>query len=358
MHIAVVGGGIFGCTTAIYAARAGHKVELFERKAGLLQCASGINQFRLHSGYHYPRSPDTVHECQEGLESFRSEYRAAIVNGGKHIYAIARKDVGSHLSGAEYRRFCDENSLPYRLIGLTPFLDPEMVDLAVHVVEGRILLSQLRHMVEEKLIQSLVSIHLCTSAPDNLRQDFDAIVVATYAGINEVTDLLGCEPQVYQFEVCEKPVVRMPAGFPGIVVMDGEFGCVDPWDDGLYLLGHVKHAIHSRNIGLYPEIPEHLVKYLDNGIITEPRVTRFNEMVASGMEFIPGLIDSEYVGSMFTVRAVLADREETDARPTLVEELDDQVIRVFSGKIGTAVMAAEQVLSILDKRDGRLQSAA
>ncbi len=355
MRIAVVGAGIFGCTVAIHAARAGHEVELFDRKAGVLQCASGVNQFRLHCGYHYPRSPETVQECQAGLDSFRNEYGAAIVDGGKQIYAIARKDMGSSLTGAEYRRFCDRNNLPYRLIGLSSFLDPEMVDLAVQVVEGRISLAKLRLMVEEKLVLNLVSVHLCTSAPATLKQDFDIIVVAAYAGTNAVTDMLGCKPQVYQFEVCEKPVVKMPKGFPGIVVMDGEFGCVDPWDSKLYLLGHVKHAIHSMNVGLSPYIPEHLKGYLDNGVVTKPSpATRFNEMIASGMEFIPGLIDAEYFGSMFTVRAVLADVEHTDERPTLVEELDDQVIRIFSGKIGTAVLAAEQVMRILSKREDRM----
>jgi hypothetical protein len=57
------------------------------------------------------------------------------------------------------------------------------------------------------------------------------------------------------------------------------------------------------------------------------------------------------------VRAVLADKEDTDARPTLVEEIDDQVVRVFSGKIGTCVEAAKQVTAILEQKGGSVRAA-
>jgi hypothetical protein len=355
VKIAVVGGGIFGCTAAIYAARAGHDVELFEKHDAILQCASGINQFRLHRGYHYPRSPETVKECQDGIVGFHKEYGPSVVSGERHIYAIARKDMGSHLSGREYRQFCDENNLPYRLFSLSPWLDPEMVDLAIVADEARMDPDILGNIVTAEL--QGVNVHLGTSAPVTLKQDCDFVVVAAYAGTNAVTTMLGCNPSIYQYEVCEKPIVKMPAKFPGIVVMDGEFGCVDPFTNGHYLLGHVRHAIHSRNIGTGPEVPAHLASYLNAGVV-KPKETRVDEMVASGMEFIPALRNAEYVGSMFTVRAVLSGVDDTDARPTLVEELDDQVIRVFSGKIGTCVKAAEQVTAILDRKGGRQIAAA
>jgi hypothetical protein len=50
---------------------------------------------------------------------------------------------------------------------------------------------------------------------------------------------------------------------------------------------------------------------------------------------------------MFTVRAVLAGQEATDARPTLVGQVDDKVIRIFSGKLGTAVAAAREAAAML-----------
>ena len=58
--VAVVGGGIFGAAAAIEIATLNVDVTIFEREHDLLQAASGINQYRLHRGYHYPRSTETA----------------------------------------------------------------------------------------------------------------------------------------------------------------------------------------------------------------------------------------------------------------------------------------------------------
>ena len=349
MKIAVVGAGLFGCTAAIYAARAGHDVHLFEKKSDILQCASGINQFRLHRGYHYPRSARTVHECQEGLESFKAEYGPAVIDGERHLYAIAED---SRVSASQYKWFCDDSNLPYKVLRKNGLVSDE-IEMLIEADESRISPVILSRIIKERLLNNRVNVHLGVS--EILRRDYDMVVVAAYAGTNSVLEMLGCDPETYQFEVCEKPVVKMPKGFPSIVVMDGEFCCVDPYEDGLYLLGHVKHAIHHSNVGTHPERLDYLP--LDCGIGT-PIDTRFDEFIASGMNYIPALEHAEYVGSMFTVRAVLADKDDTDERPTLVHQLDDNVIRIFSGKLGTAASSAQEVTDILDKQGGRRQSAA
>ncbi len=59
MKIAVIGGGIFGITTAVILGNE-HNVELFEKNDDILKSASGSNQYRVHRGYHYPRSAETV----------------------------------------------------------------------------------------------------------------------------------------------------------------------------------------------------------------------------------------------------------------------------------------------------------
>src|ERR1043166_827802 len=95
-RVAVVGGGIFGATAAIHAARLGNDVHLFEKQNDLLQAASRINQYRLHRGYHYPRSLDTATSCRDAEHSFRDEYGDAIMSDSRHLYGIARE--GSRVS--------------------------------------------------------------------------------------------------------------------------------------------------------------------------------------------------------------------------------------------------------------------
>ena len=86
MRIAIVGGGIFGLTTAWYLAKEGLKVDVFEKEHDVFQAASGINQFRLHRGYHYPRSKETILDCMTGEEKFREYYPEVIIENEKGHY--------------------------------------------------------------------------------------------------------------------------------------------------------------------------------------------------------------------------------------------------------------------------------
>ena len=46
-------------------------VELFEKNNDILKAASGSNQYRVHRGYHYPRSKETVLEIMKSENSFK-----------------------------------------------------------------------------------------------------------------------------------------------------------------------------------------------------------------------------------------------------------------------------------------------
>ena len=85
MRIAIVGGGIFGITASIILAK-NHQVELFEKNNELLQSASGSNQYRIHRGYHYPRSPDTVKDIIES-ETFPFSIILVVIFIGESKYS-------------------------------------------------------------------------------------------------------------------------------------------------------------------------------------------------------------------------------------------------------------------------------
>lgn len=345
--IAVIGGGIFGATAAIFAARAGHEVHLFEKNGQLLSAASGINQYRLHRGYHYPRSADTARSALEAEQSFLEEYGDSVISGGTHLYAIAKE--GSAVSEAEFLAFCDAQGLSYTKVD-SGLVDAARVGLVIEGVETRFDPDALRGIVARKLAEAGVQVHLNTPAESSLRDSFDKIIIAAYAQTNAVAALFTDSLREYQFEVCEKPVVTLPDSFglTDLVVMDGPFMCVDPLGtSGKYVLGNVVHAIHASNVGFYPELPAHLAPLLDTGIVESPH-SKFDTFVEHGSAYIPALKEAKHVGSMYTVRTVLPRLEKTDARPTLVESLDDTCIKIFSGKIGNCVEAAKKAVSLLE----------
>jgi hypothetical protein len=339
----VVGGGIFGVTAAVALAEAGHFVELFERADDLLTCATGINQYRLHRGYHYPRSPETIAASRASEASFREAYGEAVVDEHSHYYAIARH--GSKTSAADYLACCRRHDI--EVVEQYPsVLRRDAVELCVLVREGIIDVALLRALCWRNIRRAGIRVHLGSVATKSTLSEFDTVVLATYAALNELAD----PPRRYQFEVCEKPVVRLPAAYAGVsaVVMDGPFMCFDPVGrSDRFVLGNVIHAIHHQNVGYRPEVPPSLQPLLNSGVVSPPPFSRFESFVEAAQEFFVGFDQAEHVGSMFTVRTVLPNTDLTDERPTLVTSLDDRVMTIFSGKIGTCVAAASQVVQRL-----------
>ena len=338
--VLVVGGGIFGSTSAISLSNSGYNVTLHEELDDIMKCASGINQYRLHKGYHYPRSKDTAKECLVGIKSFKRKYEDAVVNGDiQHFYSISSKD--SFITGNDYLRFLNKMKLDYKVVQSNMG-----VDLTVSVNEELFDSDILKNVVERRMTSSGVNVVYNKKTVKKDFEEYDYVTISTYSKINELLDI----PRQYQFEVIEKPVVKLPKIYENksIVVMDGPFMCLDPYKDGLHVLGHVKHAIHSTNVGEYPIVPnKDLLKYLNNGVIKKPKVTKINKFKEAGMVFFEDFDKLEHIGSMFTIRTVLSYRDYDDARPTLVRREDGNTFSIFSGKIGTCVEASNQLVNII-----------
>ena len=127
--------------------------------------------------------------------------------------------------------------------------------------------------------------------------------------------------------------------------MDGPFMCLDPYGTTDYhVLGNVVHAIHETNIGTEPIIKNNILKeYVNSGIIKNPLVTNIDKFIETGKKFFDNFEKLEHIGSMYTVRVVLKDREHDDARPTLVDR-DSKIYTLFSGKIDTCVDASSSLV--------------
>ena len=347
MKIAIIGGGIFGVTTAIRLSR-NHDVDLFEQNSDILQSASGINQYRLHRGYHYPRSTDTAISAKNSELFFKNEYSGSIVNDIDHFYCIANEN--SLTNKDQYLNFCNAVDLSFEETKLD-LLNQNKIDLCVKVVETLFDPFLLKDICWKKIQENNINMHMGKPVYLNDLDSYDYVIVATYAGFNQTLNNFSDLQMNCQFELCEKPVVKLPNSFnqKSIVIMDGPFMCVDPLGKtGNFVLGNVVHAIHHSNVGKIPVIPEEFRNLLNNGIIRNPPITNFNSFVESGSNFIPDLNRAEYLGSMFTVRTVLPNLDNTDARPTIVRKLKNNIISIFSGKIGNCIQAADEVEKIIE----------
>tara|TARA_E500000305_G_scaffold102848_1_gene97902 strand:+ start:981 stop:2768 length:1788 start_codon:yes stop_codon:yes gene_type:complete len=337
----VVGAGIFGCTTAWKLSQEGYNVNLFEKNNDIINSASYINQYRLHRGYHYPRSKETAEQSQWGEASFIKEYGDAIINGDvEHYYCIAKED--SLVNPKQYWTFLNEMNLPYKEKELD-FIHKNVVSLTVQVKEFLFDPNKLKKICWDRLNKYNVNVVLNNNY-DVFDLDDDCVINTTYANLNQLLPL--DKQKDYQFELCEKPVIKLPKQYKNksVVIMDGPFMCIDPLGDtGLHIMGNVVHAIHSTNVGKFPEYDSKFDKLLNKGIVKNPSITNIDKFIESAKKFFVDIDKVKHIGSMFTFRTVLPNRDRDDARPTLVENPTDNIFNIFSGKIGTCVNAADEV---------------
>jgi glycerol-3-phosphate dehydrogenase len=333
--VAVVGAGIFGCAAAVELARAGHRVDLYERHGGILYGATRAQQGRLHSGYHYPRSPQTIAACRDSAPRFAARWPAAIRAGNEHHYAVS---WGSRVSLDDYLATLDAAGLPWKCVA-HPLVRKDTVAACLRVPEALVDITALQALIAAELVGAGVAVRLSAEVdPADLAGRYDWVVSAAYG--RHTTRML-------RYEIVETALVRLGPAWAGqsVVVVDGPFTSVDPHSDRLHMLYDVHLSVHGHTIGRKPEMAEMAPVYgrlLDRGpFLCE--LSRFPQMLDAARMHLTGLDDAEYRGSMWTVRAVLPDVHATDARPTLVER-DGNVITVLGGKMCTALTAAVQVL--------------
>lgn len=341
-RIAVIGAGVYGITIALKLAK-NYKVDLFESRDDILKAASGINQFRLHRGYHYPRSDETALTSIANENAFMNLYPGAIIDNVDQYYCISKE--GSLTSKEHYLDFCNRVGLEIEETNLD-VVNKDAISLCIKANEKLIDPYKLKELCISELKKSDINLQLNIKATSEIFNQFDNIVIATYSTINSLLDKLPEKQKDYQYELCEKIVVELPVSFSGksCVILDGPFMCFDPYGrTNLFLLGNVVHAIHQTNIGKEPIYDDVFKPLLNNGLIKNPPITNFKQFIDSSTKFFPEIKNAKHIGSMYTFRTVLPFKEKTDERPTIVNQINEKIITVFAGKIVSCVEAATEV---------------
>lgn len=356
--VAVIGGGIFGCMTALELARNGFDVTIFERQKNIMAGASKNNQNRLHRGFHYPRDIKTAKQCINGFKLFVDEFPESIRDKTTNVYYIASS--GSKTTAEEYISFCDTMKLPYTVTDLLSNDPIEVKNVSLGILCDEVIYDCdiLRELLIKKFNLEEVVIKCETDVVSVVKKKsgfllffkdqppkyFDAVVNCSYGDINRLTNTLGHKVNKYQFEYTIIPIVESSHNM-ALTVMDGPFLTFLPYGKTQQsLLYHVTHSVIDTVIDT--TMPESW-RNENNPFTKINHKEVFENMREATINFFPVLKDMKLVDFLHGPRMVMSKCEDTDARPSLVNNYGEGYITVFSGKIDHCINVASEVCNLL-----------
>ena len=342
----VIGGGFYGCCLALFLRSISKRVLLVEADAILMNHASRVNQARIHTGFHYPRSALTAVKSMVLHRRFERDFPDAVVKNFQMLYAVARNH--SKVPAHRFYRMFRDMGAPIRLADAkqASLFDSRGVEGVFACDEAAFDYSILRRELWERLVQSEVEIRLGTSVISIAERDDDVVsglsdgdeVTAcyvfnvTYSGINKILKFANLPRASLKHELTELALVEPPEQMEGlgVTVMDGPFfSCMPYPSEQLHSLSHVRYTPHQS----WTDNASPMGKAFDE--VSFCPETRFRHMIADARRFLPIIAEAQYVRSLFSVKTVLLKNELDDGRPILYQRLpqNSRIISILGAKI-------------------------
>ncbi len=222
MRIAIIGAGLFGCVSAIKLSQEGFEVVLYDKSLPLKK-ATVNNQHRIHLGFHYPRSLETIAECKRGYESFMKEYGDCVEFFDENLYLFHKDSVISpakaidNLQAMELEfQFLDVKHIQHKLVNDSDY------EYLLNVSEGVLNFAKLVDKVTRQLAQSRVTVikkEITADDYDDLDKSNDFIINTTYENPNLFEHLFDLK-----YEYCMLANIEKNRFFDrSITIMDGPF---------------------------------------------------------------------------------------------------------------------------------------
>ena len=342
-YIAVIGAGIFGTSIALRLGVDGHRVRLIESRDNILNGTSFNNTRRVHLGFHYPRDLSTAKESFSGFESFYKKYNECIKTNFFNYYLIAKQNSKTSLS--EYFKFCSLLGAPFEEFTKKFPVNTQNCKGGIKCPEYVYDCDQLRNLIYKEINNSDISLMLATkvkSIKKNIDfrlsygnteiEDFDAVVNCSYYNINQFNKSLHIESELTQYEYTINFVIDLPIQHIGITIMDGPFVTLLPFGKpGRFILYHVKHSVLKTVVNNSP--PKAWLSSKTSPTSSADINQLFAKTIEDSSYFIPILKKAKFVKLLESPRMVLANKEETDARPSILNVPIKNYLTVFSGKV-------------------------
>ncbi len=360
----IVGGGIFGCFAALYLAKKGLRVCILEKEKELFKKASIVNQARLHSGYHYPRSVATAVMSDDNKARFTKEHEAFINFKFEKYYAIDR--FGSLTDAAQFERFCDYISIKCKPVNKHPLFNFHRLESLYTTTEYTFDPILIAEFYKEKLqeassIEIRKSIRILNAISNknywnievqNLENEAVEIIEspnvinATYSGSNGINQQFGVDEINLMHEISEIAFVTSPQlKNIGLTIMDGQFGSLMPYGKSeLLSLSSVAYTHHKVSFENTPQFdcqnenPTCQPNFLSNCNFCHAKpISNQRKMISQISHYFSNEVNLNYFTSLFTIKSKLKANYIDDGRPTEISCLQENphFYCIFAGKINS-----------------------
>ena len=366
-----IGAGLYGLYSALYCCKKGQHVIVLECDKAPFKRATYINQARVHNGYHYPRSISTAMKSAGYFDRFNKDFAFCVNKEFDQIYATSSKF--SWTSGDQFEEFCKASNIPCEELNPSTYFKQGMCDgvfrTREYTYDAMILkdylldeLSKYKSQVEIKYGAKIKNIErddteyrVITEEGNCYTSSF--VLNSTYAGTNQILDLVGFEKIKIKYELCEIILCDVNEKLKdiGFTVMDGPFFSIMPFGKtGYHSLTSVTFTPHSTS---YDEVPTFSCQEKSNGFCSKFRLGNCNDCPSKPKSAFPYMANLarkymlddygfKYHDSLFSMKPILMSSEIDDSRPTVIRTYSKNptFVSVLSGKINT-VYDLEEVLN-------------
>ena len=366
----IIGAGLYGLYSALFCGKKGQSVLVLECDPTPFRRATYINQARVHQGYHYPRSISTAMKSAGYFEKFNRDFAFCVNQEFNKVYATSA--TYSWSSGVQFKKFCKAANIPCEELPPQKFFKDGMCD-------GVFLTREYTYdamLLKDYYLQQLSTLNNVTISYGvnitSIERDADSYVIhtgqsqsfstgfllnATYAGTNQILEMLGYEKFGIKYELCEIILCEVNDALReyGFTVMDGPFFSIMPFGKtGLHSLTSVTFTPHTVSYDALPSFACQeksggycSVRHLGNcnDCPAKPK-TAFPYMANLARKYLKDEYGFTYEKSLFSMKPILMSSEIDDSRPTVIRvySKNPTCVGVLSGKINT-VYDLDEVLS-------------
>jgi hypothetical protein len=328
--ILIIGAGWYGCHLGLFLKK-NNDVLIFEKEKDIFLGSSGYNQFRLHNGYHYPRSASTISEVKKNYIKFTKRYKNFISFPENNIYAIAKKK--SLIDFQTYINILTINKLRFKK---KKFNFLKNIEGSIISDEGVILNDKVKKFFKKNL-QDNIHYKKKVHNIKRYKKNFDWIIDCTNNTLknnylNEIEYILTIS-FIYKVKNNQKV-------YP-LTVMDGELPSIYPYSDkkDYFTLTHAKYT-HIKRFNKYENLIN-FKKKINPKIINKNKKLSEKSIINFYKDFKKKFL---YKGYFLSYKII--PKEVSAKRATYITK-NRNLLTVFSPKISNIFTAENYIKKII-----------